>query len=290
MGEVNELDGRAHADPLGQRRRLAHQKFRHRQRIDLVDIDRLAMMLADIGVAEAELVGEDDLGEVFFVSLCGGGVRAKTVRENSEFHLQFLNARRARYDPGRGLTTRARRSRLVACRHGKGASWPRCVSTASPAPARFARYGWRKNWDLLTSTCRSRSATPARARRNFWRSIRTAGCRSSPTAISCCSESLAITLYLAKKYRFGKLYPAALRGRGQGVAMELLGHRRGRSRRQYLVAACGAAAAGRARRRLARRGAQSHRPRRSRCSTRPWRSSLTCSAAISPSPISMSPP
>ena len=57
-------------------------------------------------------------------------------------------------------------------------------------------------------------------------------------------ESLAITLYLAKKYSPGKLYPAALEDEAQGLAMELLGARRSRSRRQYLVAACGAPAQG----------------------------------------------
>ena len=72
-------------------------------------------------------------------------------------------------------------------------------------------------------------------------------------------ESLAITLYLAKKYSPGKLYPADAGGRGEGLAMELLGDRRGRSRRQYLVAARRAAAAGRARCGQARRGAESYR-------------------------------
>ena len=68
-------------------------------------------------------------------------------------------------------------------------------------------------------------------------------------------ESLAITLYLTKKHSFGKLYPDKLRRRGARLAVELLGHRRGRSRRQYLVAACGAPAAGRTQRGLARGGA-----------------------------------
>ena len=48
-----------------------------------------------------------------------------------------------------------------------------------------------------------------RARLNFWRSIRTGDCRSSSTTASCCSSSLAITLYLAKKHSPGRLYPAA---------------------------------------------------------------------------------
>ena len=69
------------------------------------------------------------------------------------------------------------------------------------------------------------------------------------------SESLAITLYLAKKHSLRQALSGHARRRGAGLAMELLGHRRGRSRRQYLVAACGAPAAGRARRGTARRGA-----------------------------------
>ena len=88
MGEMDEFDRRAHADALGHRRRLAHQQLRHRQGVDLADIDRLAVMLADIGVAKAELVGQHDLGEVLFVGLGGGGVGTKAVRENSEFHFQ----------------------------------------------------------------------------------------------------------------------------------------------------------------------------------------------------------
>ncbi len=81
MMQMNELDGRPHADALGQRRSLAHQQFRHRQRIDLVDIDRLAVMLADEDVAKAERVGMHDLGDVFFVGLRRGGVGTKAVRE-----------------------------------------------------------------------------------------------------------------------------------------------------------------------------------------------------------------
>ena len=88
MGEVDEFHRSPHADALGQRRRLAHQQLRHRQGVDLADIDRLAVMLADIGVAKAELVGQHDLGEVLFVGLRCGGVGAKAVGENSEFHFQ----------------------------------------------------------------------------------------------------------------------------------------------------------------------------------------------------------
>ena len=57
-------------------------------------------------------------------------------------------------------------------------------------------------------------------------------------------ESLAITLYLAKKHSTGPALSRHAGGRGEGVAMEPVGGHRGRSRRQHLVAACGAPAAG----------------------------------------------
>ena len=63
-----------------------------------------------------------------------------------------------------------------------------------------------------TSTCRSRLALPAPARRNFSRSIQTGACPSSWTTAWCCSSSLAITLYLAKKHSNGNLYPGTLEG------------------------------------------------------------------------------
>src|SRR5580693_3461087 len=88
MSEMDEFYRSPHADALGHCRRLAHQELRHRQGVDLADIDRLAVMLADIGVAIAELVGQHDFGEVLFVGLGGGGVGTKAVRENSEFHFQ----------------------------------------------------------------------------------------------------------------------------------------------------------------------------------------------------------
>jgi len=46
------------------------------------------VVLADKGVAKAELIGEYDLGKVLVVSLRGGGMRAKAVREKSKFHFQ----------------------------------------------------------------------------------------------------------------------------------------------------------------------------------------------------------
>ena len=44
------------------------------------------MVLADIGVAKTKSIGEDDLIEVFLVSLGRAGMRAKAVREDAEFH------------------------------------------------------------------------------------------------------------------------------------------------------------------------------------------------------------
>jgi len=67
-------------------------------------------------------------------------------------------------------------------------------------------------------------------------------------------ESLAITLYLAKKHSNDRLYPGTLEGEARSMAMEPLGGHRGRPRRQHLVAARHPAAAGGARCRKARGG------------------------------------
>jgi len=83
---MDELHRGAHADALGQRRRLAHHQLGVGDAVDLVDVGRLAVMLADIGDAGAELLGEHDLVDVFVVGLAGAGVRPKTVGENAEFH------------------------------------------------------------------------------------------------------------------------------------------------------------------------------------------------------------
>ncbi len=80
-------------------------------------------------------------------------------------------------------------------------------------------------------------------------------------------ESLAITLYLAKKHSTGTLYPGTLEGEAQSMAMEPVGGHRGRSRRQHLVAARRPPAGSRARRAKARRGAQGAGRAVSRCST-----------------------
>jgi glutathione S-transferase len=69
-------------------------------------------------------------------------------------------------------------------------------------------------------------------------------------------ESLAITLYLAKKH--GRLYPTTLEGEAKAWQWSLWFGAGGRSRRQHLVATCGAPAAGGSRRRAPRRGAQGH--------------------------------
>jgi hypothetical protein len=68
MSEVNELDGRVHADSLCQGGRLAHQKLRHRQRVHFIDVDRFAMVFTDTDIAETELVREYDFGQILFVS------------------------------------------------------------------------------------------------------------------------------------------------------------------------------------------------------------------------------
>ncbi len=86
MRQMDELDGGTHPNLLGQPGGFAHQQFRDRQRVHFVDVDRFAMMLADIGVTEAKLICEYDLLQVFFVSLGCGGVGAKAVREDAEFH------------------------------------------------------------------------------------------------------------------------------------------------------------------------------------------------------------
>ena len=103
-------------------------------------------------------------------------------------------------------------------------------------------------------------------------------------------ESLAITLYLAKKHSPGRLYPGDAGGRGEGLAVEPVGGHRGRSRRQHLVAARRPPAAGGARRGQARRGAQGSGGAVQGARRRGERSSPICSAANSPSPISTSPP
>ena len=103
-------------------------------------------------------------------------------------------------------------------------------------------------------------------------------------------ELLAITLYLAKKHSPRQALSRDAGRRGAGVAVEPVGGHRGRSRRQHLVAACRPPAAGGARRRQARRGAEGAGVAVQGARRRGERSSPICSATTSPSPISMSPP
>ncbi len=104
------------------------------------------------------------------------------------------------------------------------------------------------------------------------------------------SESLAITLYLAKKHSLRQALSQLARRRGARLAMELLGGGGSRPRRQYLVAACGAVAAARAQRGAARRGAQSSRGPVQSARRGAGAQIPICSAGNSPWPISMSPP
>ena len=69
---------------FGHRRRAAHQQFGERQGIDLVDIDRLAMLLGNPHAAKSQLIGEDNLSEVLVIGLRGAGDRAKTVLKQAE--------------------------------------------------------------------------------------------------------------------------------------------------------------------------------------------------------------
>ncbi len=93
--QVDQLDPGAHADVLGQRGRLAHHELGRRDGVDAADIGRLAVVLADIGDAETELVGQDDFVDVLFVCSRRAGVRAKAVGENTEFHERSRGSRTA---------------------------------------------------------------------------------------------------------------------------------------------------------------------------------------------------
>ena len=179
--------------------------------------------------------------------------------------------------------------RLEVVRPRLKTSMSTCVSTASPAPAPFARCGWRRSLGSTSSICRSRSAMPARKTPEFL-AINPNG--RLPVIVDddfVLFESLAITLYLAKKHGLASSIPASSKAK-QGLAMELLGHHRGRSRREYLVAACGAVAAGRAQHGIARRGAESHHVAVSGAGCGGGANSRICSAKRSPWRISTSLP
>ncbi len=86
MVQMDQLDRRAHADALGQTSGLADHQFGRGDGVDRVYEGDLAMVLADIGVAKAQLVGQHDLGDVGVIGLAGAGVRPESIGENAEFH------------------------------------------------------------------------------------------------------------------------------------------------------------------------------------------------------------
>ena len=86
MVKMDQLDRRAEADPAGEPGRLAHHQVGRGDGIDPVDVGPLAVMLADIGVAESKLVGEDDLVDVLLIRPGGAGVRPDSIGKDAEFH------------------------------------------------------------------------------------------------------------------------------------------------------------------------------------------------------------
>ena len=76
---MDQTDGGTHPDLFGQTGGLGHQQLRHRNGIDLVYIGRLAMVLADIGIAKPQLIGEDNFIDIFIIRLRRGSVQAKPV-------------------------------------------------------------------------------------------------------------------------------------------------------------------------------------------------------------------
>ena len=83
---MDQTDGGTHPDLFGQTGGLGHQQLRHRNGIDLVYIGRLAMVLADIGIAKPQLIGEDNFIDIFIIRLRRGSVQAKPVSKYAEFH------------------------------------------------------------------------------------------------------------------------------------------------------------------------------------------------------------
>ena len=71
---------------FGHRRRAAHQQFGDRQGIDLVDVDRLAMVLGNPHAAKSQVIGEDNPSQVLVIGLRGAGDRVKTVLKMAELH------------------------------------------------------------------------------------------------------------------------------------------------------------------------------------------------------------
>ena len=92
---------RAHLDALGQRRGFADERIRRRQLIGRVIADENPV-LADPGFVDAQLVGEDDLVQIFLIARLGDLIAPLAVGEKPEFHfLSFREtARRCRKPAG----------------------------------------------------------------------------------------------------------------------------------------------------------------------------------------------
>ena len=84
--QVDQLDRRTHADTRRQGGRLAHHQLGRRDGVDPADIGRLAVVLADIGVAKTEPVGQHDLVDVLLVGSRRAGVRAAPLGKDTELH------------------------------------------------------------------------------------------------------------------------------------------------------------------------------------------------------------
>ena len=159
MREVDELHRGAHADALGQRRRFAHQQFGHRQRVDLADIDRLAVVLADIGVAKTELVRENDFIEVLLVGRRRAGVGTKAVRKKPEFHCHS-SIFGSRLRPHAQLDNAQFRPRMSARKRAREANspWPIAVLRPSSAAPSTMNLGGVPNLRAWVTGCLDRPA------------------------------------------------------------------------------------------------------------------------------------
>jgi hypothetical protein len=90
MVQVNEPDRGAKSYSLRQRRQLAHHQFGGWHHVDCTDVRRLGVMLADVCVAKAQLIGQHDFGNVLLVGTpnSGSGALPEPIREDAEFHLK----------------------------------------------------------------------------------------------------------------------------------------------------------------------------------------------------------
>src|SRR5271155_1783882 len=82
MREMDHLHGRAKANLLRQRRRLAHQELRHRHHINRTNIQRLSMVLADPSITKTKLISKHDLVKILLIGLSSTRMPTKTIRPN----------------------------------------------------------------------------------------------------------------------------------------------------------------------------------------------------------------